>query len=50
MLMRARLSCCHFVFSKSLNRNYVPFLNTEPHVQETFQRDNEENADDDDGS
>ena len=40
MLMRS--SCCHFVFSESLNFNY-PF-GTEPHVQETFQRDNDDNV------
>ena len=37
-----RLSCCHFVFSESLNFNYL--FGTEPHVHETFQRDNDDDV------
>ena len=43
LLMRARLSCCHLVFSESLNCNYL-FV-TEPHVHETFKRDNDDDDD-----
>ena len=40
--MLMRLSCCHFVFSESLNFNYL--FGTEPHVHETFQRDNDDDV------
>ena len=46
MLVRARLHC--FVFSESLNCNYL--FGTEPHVHETFQRENDDDGDDVHGS